>query len=106
MARRDTRPLEKDIEKAVKRYAKDRGFYVRKFTSPSNRSVPDDLFITPTGDVFFVEFKRSGEQPSEAQWIEIGMIRRCNVPVFIVDNVPRGKSIIDDMLTWGFSNAA
>lgn len=91
----NTNPLEKVIEKKVCDYAKAKGFLVYKFTSPSRRSVPDRLFITPKGFVFFVEFKRRGCKPSPAQEVEIAKLKAAKVRVHVVDNVEDGKKVID-----------
>jgi len=88
-------PLEKIIEKKVVAYAKSKGCLVYKFTSPSCRSVPDRIFITPTGLVFFIEFKRLGEKPTAAQAVEIAKLRKQGVDVWVVDTVERGKIAID-----------
>ena len=66
---------EKKVEQKAKRWARDHGWYARKFTSPSQRSVPDDLFLKD-GKVIFIEFKREGETPTPAQWVEIDTIRK------------------------------
>lgn len=87
-------PLEKDIEKAVCAYAKTLGMLCYKFTSPSRMSVPDRLFITKAGVVFFVEFKRRGSKPTPAQEVEINKIRTKGVSVYVVDNVEDGKKIL------------
>jgi hypothetical protein len=91
-------PLEKFIEAKVVAYAKSKGCLVYKFTSPSCRSVPDRMFITPTGLVFFMELKRLGEKPTAAQAVEIAKIRKQGVVVFVTDNVEDGKKAIDIML--------
>ena len=88
-------PLEKDIEKKVCDYAKSVGMLCYKFTSPARRSVPDRLFITPEGKVFFIEFKRAGLLPTPAQAVEIEKIRLQHVRVYVVDNVMTGKQCID-----------
>jgi hypothetical protein len=89
-------PLEKDIEKRVCDYAKSLGMLVYKFTSPSRRSVPDRMFITRIGTVFFVEFKRKGEKPTAAQNVEIEKIRKTCIKVFVIDDVPSGKKVISE----------
>jgi hypothetical protein len=90
-------PLERDIEKRICQHAKKLGCYEKKFTSPSSRSVPDRLFITPEGVVFFIEFKRLGEKPTPAQAVEIEKIRAKKVKVFVVDNVQDGKNVVEAM---------
>lgn len=76
--------LEKDIEKPCKRFARRCGWYVRKFVSPANRSVPDDIFVK-NGRVIFVEFKAPKKQPTEAQWDEIFMLELAGAEVYVVD---------------------
>jgi hypothetical protein len=85
---------ESSIESAVKRYAVEKGFYVRKFSSPSNRGVPDDLFISPDGDFFFIEFKAPGKQPTPLQLREARLIEKNKGEVYFVDNVKEGQDII------------
>ena len=91
-------PLEKDIEKKVCDYAKSHGCLVYKFTSPSRRSVPDRLFITPLGVVFFIEFKRLGQKPTAAQEVEIGKLKAQGANVFVSDSVEHGENVVDMML--------
>lgn len=88
--------LEKDIEGPVKKYASAKGFYVRKFKSPANRSVPDDIFATPKGTVFFIEFKRPGKAATKAQQDEHDYMRARGLKVYVIDNVEKGKVLIDD----------
>ena len=89
---------EASIEKAVKKYAAAKGCYVRKFSSPSHRGVPDDIFITPEGVVFFIEFKSPGEEPTDLQAREIREIKKRNGIATWADNTHDGKAIVDDML--------
>jgi hypothetical protein len=61
---------ERDIQKACVDYARKKGFWARKFSSPSQRSVPDYLFAKRypgKGIVFAVEFKAPGKNPTAAQ---------------------------------------
>lgn len=91
-------PLEKIIEGKVVAHAKTKGCIVYKFTSPSKRSVPDRIFITPAGVVFFIEFKRLHQKPTPSQAVEIEKIRSKGVSVFVVDDVATGKKVVDGML--------
>lgn len=94
-------PLEKVIEKKICDHAKQLGCYVRKFTSPAHRSVPDRMFITPSGVVFFLELKRKGEKPTAAQVIEIEKIQQTGVRVFVIDEVEAGKKVVEDLVKGG-----
>lgn len=87
-------PLERDIEKKVCAYAKELGMLCYKFTSPSRASVPDRMFITKAGLVFFMELKRKGQKPTPAQEVEIAKIRGKGVSVYVVDSVEEGKKIL------------
>jgi len=89
--------LEKDIESRVCRYAKSKGLDHYKFNSPARAAVPDRLFITPSGFIFFVEFKAEGKKPTTAQLREHVRLQKRNVRVFVIDNVDEGKFVIDLM---------
>jgi len=95
-------PLEKDIERKVCDYAKSLKMLCYKFTSPSRRSVPDRMFITQAGVVFFIEFKRKGCKPTAAQMVEMVKIQKQGIKCYVVDNVDYGKSLINtiDKIEW------
>ena len=90
--------LERDIEKKVCDYAKDRGYLAYKFTSPSRAAVPDRLFIGPTGHMWFVEFKQGGKKPTPAQEREHHRLRQHLVEVWVIDSVESGKEMVDAMV--------
>lgn len=93
-------PLEKVIEGKVCDYAKSLGCLHYKFTSPARRSVPDRMFVMPAGKgVFFIEFKRLGQEPTPSQAVEIDKIRKQGIPVYVVDNVSSGKAFVDNALS-------
>jgi hypothetical protein len=87
--------LEKDIERKVCDYAKTKNILVYKFTSPARAAVPDRMFVLPNGVIFFIEFKRGGQKPTDAQEREHNRLRGHKVNVFVVDNVDAGKLVID-----------
>lgn len=90
--------LEKQIEAKVCDYAKSKGLLVYKFTSPARAAVPDRLFILPNGRMFFCEFKRTGQKPTDAQEREHHRLRGHKVSVFVIDNVEDGRVMIDTMV--------
>ena len=90
--------LERDIEKKVCDYAKDRGCLAYKLTSPSRAAVPDRLFIGPTGHMWFVEFKQGGKKPTPAQEREHHRLREKMVEVWVIDSVESGKLMVDEKL--------
>jgi len=90
--------LEKQIEAKVCDYAKSKGLLVYKFTSPARAAVPDRLFILPNGRMFFCEFKRTGQKPTDAQEREHHRLRGHKVMVFVIDNVDDGRVMVDMMV--------
>ncbi len=86
---------ESKIENAVAKYARKKGFWVRKFKSPGNRGAPDKIFMSPKGDVFFIEFKAPGKEPTALQHREIAMIKLHKGHAFWTDSVDGGKAIVD-----------
>ena len=94
--------LEKDVEAAVVRYAKSKGFWCKKFLSPNARAAPDRIFKIQGFDFFFIEFKRPGKAtkfPSDeherAQLREHQRIREVGGVVHLVDTIEHGKRVID-----------
>ena len=86
--------LEKQIESKVVKKAKELGFLTYKFSSPSNRGVPDRIFITPHGEVFFIEFKSAKGKVTKLQEKVIKDITIRDVDVFVVDHVEIGLEIL------------
>ena len=86
---------ESKIEKEVSEYARSLGFIHYKFLSTAN-GVPDRLFISPNGFVFFIEFKAPDQEPRPLQAHVINKIRHNKAEVFIVDNIEDGKKVIDE----------
>lgn len=85
--------LEKKIEKRCCDVAKANGWWTRKFSSPANRGVPDRIFIKD-GDVWFVEFKAPGNEPTKLQWHEIHKLQDAGAQVCWTDNVDEFKQIL------------
>lgn len=92
--KRRTDPLESTIERAVCKYAESKGLLQYKFTSPGKRSVPDRMFLTPWGEIFFIEFKRLGEKPTPSQLREHEKLRAHGYDVYVIDNINEGKGVI------------
>ncbi len=86
------------IESAVSVYAKNKGFYVRKFKAPGNRGVPDKIFLSPSGVWFTIEFKAPGKEPTTLQKREMALIKKNMGHSYLVDNVEYGKEIIESFI--------
>ncbi len=86
--------LEKDIERKVCEYARASNIEAYKFSSPNRAAVPDRMFITPAGHIWFCEFKRAGQKPTPAQEREHARLRNRGVTVYVVDNVDDGRAMV------------
>lgn len=84
--------LEKNIEAAFVRRVKALGGTAEKFTSPNRRSVPDRLVTLPGGVIVFVEVKRPGGKPTEAQARDHQRRRDLGCRVVVIDNVRDAQS--------------
>lgn len=91
-------PREKIVEGKVRTYAIGLGCYVRKFTSPSQRSVPDRIIVTPRGVVGFLEMKRKGNVPTPGQEKEMAILREHGCNVTWSDSFEGGKAFVDMLM--------
>lgn len=83
------------IEKKVCAHAKKLGWLAYKFASPSNRGVPDRIFMRH-GAVFFIEFKGTGKRASDLQNEMMRKIHTTGgIDCYTVDNAEIGRKIID-----------
>lgn len=90
--------LERDIETRVCKHAQKYGILTRKFTSPSHRSVPDRLFLFPTGLAVFIEFKQKGKTLTKGQVREAKKLRELGHYVYLIDDVQAGKQLVDKLM--------
>ena len=91
---------EAEVQEKCVDYLRDRGAYARKFSSPANRSVPDYIF-TWRAWTWYVEFKRRGKAPTDAQALEHAKIREAGGVVWVIDNVAEFRRRIRLMSTTG-----
>ena len=85
--------LEKQLEKKCCDWAEKQGWWQRKFVSPSQRGVPDRLFLRH-GHVVFVEFKRQGEKPTALQEKTINTMFKNGATVHVVDDFETFKLLM------------
>lgn len=96
---------ENAVEQPVCDYAKRLGFTVRKLKYIAVDGAPDRLFFG-LGEIFFIEFKEPDEgKLRPAQVREIKKLRDAGIKCFVVDNVEKGKLIIDGAFQTGKINA-
>ena len=82
---------ERDIEAKAVKWAKDKGWLTYKFVSPSQRGVPDRVFIR-AGIIIWIEFKAPGKVPTPLQAQTIKKMQAHGCQVYVCDNV---ESAID-----------
>ncbi len=99
--------LEKDVQKQCVDWARARGYWARKFSSQSQRSVPDYLFscFLPLTIKFACEFKRPGTKltkkpdgtmsmSTQAQYDEQVAMHEAGWFVFECDNFDKFKKTV------------
>lgn len=77
---------ERDIEKKVTDWAKKNSWLTYKFVSPSNRGVPDRVFIR-AGIIIWIEFKAPGKVPDPLQAATIKKMQAQGCEVYVCDSV-------------------
>lgn len=107
------RQLEADLQDQCVKWARGRGYWARKFSSMSQRSVPDYLFARPHDagiweTKFAIEFKKPGTKPkllekygvtvmsTEAQYEEQLKMRQAGWFVFECDDFEMFKKTVLD----------
>lgn len=86
--------LEKLLEAKMVKIAKDLDILNYKFVSPSNRGVPDRIFICRCG-IFFIEFKSDKGKLTVQQEHTIDKFRNKRVTVHVVNNIEDGMKILE-----------
>lgn len=78
--------LEQDLEDDAIKLAKRHDWLTRKFRHAGRRAAPDRWFAK-AGRIFWVEFKRQGNAPSEQQYQEISDMRAAGLDVVWLDSI-------------------
>lgn len=88
---------ESKLQNAAIKYAKSAGYMVkRNYMGPGVATGwPDVEFFSPTGNMFFIEFKAPGGKPSTRQRYVMGKLAAREHKVFICDDLDDAKRIID-----------
>ena len=90
--------LETNIEKDYVHYAATRGVLALKLSIPGRRNYPDRLNLCGNGYVFFIEFKRKGEEPRPAQLSNHRKLRARGYNVYVCDTLEQAKKVLDGEL--------
>lgn len=90
---------EKDVEREVSQYATALGCLSYKFTSPTNRGVPDRIYLY-NGHALFIEFKgpKAPFHFSPLQQKQRDRIAEVSCPVFLVNDIAKGCHIINQFV--------
>lgn len=102
--------LEKDVQKACVEWARARGWWARKFSSQSQRSVPDYIFSRATFpgwepgltvdahlQAFACEFKAPGKTSTDAQIDEQNAMAAAGWTVLDCDNLEDFKQYVESL---------
>lgn len=81
---------ESTIEMKVNRAARAAGWLVYKFVSPSQRGVPDRMYLR-NGEMFMIEFKAPGKKLTELQKVRRKEIQMAGFKVYVIDDVLAGE---------------
>lgn len=85
---------EKDIERKCARLAKEKGFWMPKWTSPGTSGVPDRiLFGLPW--VVFIEFKAPGKKPARLQEHYLELIKSYGHEAVVIDNLDDFETLLN-----------
>ena len=76
---------ESTIEEYLRRRVQQLGGRAYKWSSPSNRGVPDRICLFPNALVYFVEVKAPGKKPTPLQTKVIQLFRKWNHTVLVID---------------------
>lgn len=79
---------ERILQRRCRKHAERLGFLSYKFESPNQRGVPDVIFISPKGYIFFVEFKNPNGKGrlSPLQKVQHDKLIRNGADVYTVDS--------------------
>lgn len=79
-------PTEKDLQLYITKRAHKVGMLCYKFSSPSNRGVPDLILVNKNGKAFFIEVKHPNGKGglSEIQLIVLQTLKDQGATVYVV----------------------
>ena len=87
------KPLEKNLERRVKHWLRQRKIRFVKMNLQGNRSYPDLMIFIPGGTPLLLELKRSGKVPSRLQQRTLTALRKLGYNVSWADG-------FDEVVAW------
>lgn len=85
--------LERHIEDALVKAAREAGGWAPKWVSPGHDGVPDRIVLMPGGRIKFVELKAPGEKPTPLQAKVHAKLRALGFDVDVIDSVEVARAI-------------
>lgn len=92
---------ESSVDRAVVKYAKERGITVIKLATYGNMGTagyPDRQFLCPGGYVFFIEMKAPGKESTALQKQKQAELVAMGFHVYVCDNARDGAMIVSTEL--------
>lgn len=89
------------VERAIRKYAEDRGCLFEKFVSPAKLGVADRVIIAPGGATGWLEVKRPGEEPTVLQMERMREKQKLGCNATWCDNVADGCRFVDSLIAKG-----
>jgi len=90
--------LEKELEEKCRKHALKNGALFMKWSSPSQRGVPDRILII-NGRVVFVEMKAAGGKPTKLQEYRHAEMRARGAEVFVIDDFGSFEDLLGRLST-------
>lgn len=94
------RNRETDIQSLVVKRAKARGWFAHRIDPRNEVGEPDYIFTRWDGEfieAFYVEFKKSGEEPEPHQLRRHKKLRAQGFNVYVIDNLEDGYALFSTL---------
>jgi len=83
---------ESKVEEVVTSFARSKGWLSFKWTSPSQRGVPDRIYFKD-GVCQMIEFKAPNKKPTTYQQAIHRQLKMHGFHVYVVDNIDQGQKL-------------
>lgn len=87
-------PLESAIQHSLIRLLEQQGWYVQKTEGRSRNGFPDVTAVDTSGNVWFIELKRTKGKPSPDQCRELKMLAEHNANVMLLYGMKAVEAIL------------
>lgn len=93
------KPLERDVTRHCVSTLEELGYLPIRLHLANKAGIPDYMFLGRKGEVFFIEFKRPGEDESSLQrfW-RIEILQERGFLVWVVEDPDQFEDVIADIL--------